>query len=100
MIRRQNQLLLGLFAGALVSCSQGGSGVAINDSTLVLSGKIENATADGLFLLEQVKQNKLVPFDTKTNILVEGFLVLSIHFKLSQHQHRRVEGATFPQLPE
>lgn len=62
----KKQLALGaLLIGTMAACSQGGNGVANkDDSTLVLSGKIENAGEGGLFVLEQVQQNKLVPFDT------------------------------------
>jgi peroxiredoxin len=53
------------FSFVLGACSKGGNGVAsADDTTVVLSGKIENAGSGGLLVLEQVQQNKLVPIDT------------------------------------
>lgn len=64
-LRQLAILLLALGAGA---CSSKGNGHAgkEDDKQVSISGKIENAPATGLVILEEIKQNNPVPIDTFT----------------------------------
>ncbi len=67
MNMRQMGLLLLAFGA--VACSKKGNGHAekgSNDKLVTISGKVENAPATGLIILEEIRQNNPVPVDTFT----------------------------------
>ncbi|WP_224998004.1 TlpA disulfide reductase family protein [Cesiribacter sp. SM1] len=60
--------VLVLLACAAVACSNKGSGngsaTAASDGSVLITGKIENAPAEGHIVLEEIQQNQVVPLDT------------------------------------
>lgn len=62
---RLRQFGLMVLAFAAVACSKkGNGGTEVADNMVVITGKIENAPAEGLVVLEEIRQNEVVPLDT------------------------------------
>ncbi|AHM59980.1 peroxiredoxin [Flammeovirgaceae bacterium 311] len=81
-----------LLAFAAVACSKkgNGNGIATNtDGSVLITGKIENAPAQGYVVLEEIQQNNVVPVDTfsidnkafseKVKVAEPGFYRLNLY---------------------